>query len=131
MPRLSEQQARQRAYRIVASQLAVTGIVALLFFLLVGRQAGLSAAAGGAINAAGTCVQVWIVFMGRAQADPKRAARVFFRAEAAKIVVIVALFALTLRALEFPQLPMIIGFAATLFVFLAALLVPLPDEKHG
>ena len=116
------QHARRRAFRIVLAQLAVTLAAGLLFLLLAGPEAGLSAAVGGLISVAGSYYQVRIAFAPRAQADAARAARALYLGEVVKIVVIAVLFALALNWMALQFLPTILTFIATLGVYFAALL---------
>lgn len=124
MAQISQQQARRTAYRIVGLQFAIAGIVGILFLILVGAQAGVSALVGGAISAAATYYQVRVAFSPRVSGDPRRIARAFYTAEVVKIAAMVALLTLALKWLNLAMVPTLIGFIATLFVYFAALLWP-------
>lgn len=131
MQPLSQQHARQAAYRILGLQIIVTGAAGALFFLFGGSPAGLSAAVGGAISVIGSYIQVRIAFARILDNNPRRTAVAFYLAEGVKIVVIMALFVFALSRASLPPLPMIVAFGATLFVFLAALIMPSPGERQG
>lgn len=131
MQALSQRQARQQAFWIVAAQFAIAGIVAVLFLIFGGGRSGLSAFVGGAINAIASYYQVRVAFSPRVFGDPRRMARAFYTAEVVKMAAIVALFSLAIVWLNLALLPTMIGFVATVFVFFAALLVPQSGNKHG
>lgn len=131
MQPLSQQHARRLAYRIVAYQVAVTGVIGALFFLFAGSRAGLSGILGGAINVIGCYAQVRIAFAPGNARDPKGAARGFYLGEVTKFAVVVALFALAIKWYPVKLLPMILAFAATLMVFMAALVLTPHDERQG
>jgi F0F1-type ATP synthase assembly protein I len=132
VPQLSQHQARRAAYRIVASQFAIAGIIGFLFLIFAGAQAGMSAWIGGGISVIATYYQVRIAFSPRVFGDPRLMARALYVSEAVKIAVIVALFALALNWLELAGGPMMTAFASTLMVyFLALLWSPLSGNKDG
>jgi ATP synthase protein I len=114
---------------VVAFQFLVAGIVGFLFFVFAGSRAGVSALAGGAINAVATYYQVRIAFSPRFFGDPRQMARAFYAAEVVKIAIIVALFSLALKWLDPAGGPMLTAFAATMCVYFMALLwSPLSDN---
>lgn len=123
MQKLTVQRARRMAYRLVAAQLAVTGVAAALFGAALGGMAALSALIGGGVNTIGTYYQVRISFSPRTAGDANRVANAFYLGEAVKILVVVALLALALNWLTLSPAPLFVAFIATLMVYFAALLV--------
>ncbi|HSH40767.1 MAG TPA: ATP synthase subunit I [Arenicellales bacterium] len=129
MQHLSSQHARRRAYRIVLSQLAVTGLVGALFSVFGDAQAGVSAWIGGGVVTVATYYQVRIAFSPRHAGDPVRTARAFYVAEVVKILLIAALLALALNWLTLEFLPLMLTFIAALAVFFAALYVDARSDQ--
>ena len=99
--------ARRLAFGVVASQAAVSVVVALCALALAGRVSAVSALIGGG---------------GGAQ----RALNRFYLGEALKLVVVVVLFVVVLKAMRVAPLAMFAGFAATFLVYWIALLAALP-----
>jgi ATP synthase protein I len=119
-------QARKLAAGVVAGQAVVTSVVALVCYALSGWNAAQSAALGGGISTVATLAMVVLAFRGSAATDPRRAASAFFVGEAAKVVVMITLFALVLKFISISALPLFAGFVATFFVYWLALANALP-----
>jgi len=111
--------ARRLAFGVVASQAAVSVVVAVCALGFGGRAAGVSALAGGAIATAGS-----MVFAGSGGAQ--RALSRFYLGEALKLAVVVVLFVVVLKVMRVVPLAMFAGFAATFLVYWIALLGALP-----
>ena len=77
---------------LVAGQVAISGLVALLCAASIGAPAGLAAAVGGGIGALASLAQVASGFRRRSAGDASAIARGFYRGEAIKIGVTVLLF---------------------------------------
>ena len=117
--------ARRLAFGVVASQAAVSVVVALCAFGVAGRVAAVSALLGGAIATAGSLAMAGVVF-GGAGGGAERAMSRFYLGEALKLVVVVVLFVLVLKMTRVAPLAMFAGFAATFLVYWIALLAALP-----
>lgn len=111
---------RRAAFRIAASQFAITGAFAAGFGLTLGLQAGMSALVGGAVNALANLYLAHRVFGG--ETSPQAILRNLYIGEFVKIALTVALFVLALLALDLAFLPLFVTYAATLFAFWIALL---------
>jgi F0F1-type ATP synthase assembly protein I len=116
--------ARRLAFGVVASQAAVSVVAALCALPLGGRLAAVSALAGGGIATAGSLAMAGAVFGGGGGAQ--RALNRFYLGEALKLVVVVVLFVVVLKAMRVAPLAMFAGFAATFLVYWIALLAALP-----
>ena len=119
--------ARRLALRVVAGQAAVTVIVALIAWALAGRNAAVSALAGGGIATAGSLAMVAVVFGGIASGGNARALGAFYTGEAVKLALVVALFVAVLKLVRVAPLAMFAAFAATFLVYWIALLSALPS----
>lgn len=111
---------RRVAFRIAASQFAITGAFAAGFGLALGLQAGKSALVGGLVNALANLYLARRVFGG--DTSPRAILRNLFVGEFVKIALTVALFVLALMTLDLAFLPLFVTYAATLFAFWIALL---------
>ncbi len=119
-------EARRLASGVVAGQAVVTLVVALACYGISGSTAAVSAAIGGGISTCATLVLVLLAFRGAAAGDPGRAARAFFTGEAAKVVVMIALFIVVLKFVTVMPGALFAGFVATFFVYWVALANALP-----
>ena len=113
--------ARHQALMLVAGQLAISIVVALICAVLIGAPAGLAALAGGGTGAAASMVQVAASFRRRAAQDARAIARGFYRGEALKIAVTVLLFVLVLKRGSLPTGPLFAGYVATFAAYWVAL----------
>lgn len=107
---------------LVAGQVAIAGIVALICAVLIDAPAGLAAGIGGGIGAVASLVQVASGFRRSAAGNAPAIARGFYRGEALKIGVTVLLFVLALRARRLPAGPLFAGYVATFVAYWVALL---------
>jgi ATP synthase protein I len=106
---------------LVAGQVAISGVVAMMCAALIGAAAGLAAAVGGGIGAAASLVQVASAFRRGVGADAPAIARGFYRGEAMKIGVTVLLFVLVLRGGRLAPGPLFAGYVATFVAYWVAL----------
>ena len=113
--------ARRHALLLVAGQLAISLVAALICAALGGMRAGLAALAGGGIGVVGSIAQVAVSFRRRAAGDAAAIARGFYRGEALKIAVTVALFICALRRRSMPPGPLFAGYVATFVAYWVAL----------
>ncbi len=114
--------ARRQALLLVAGQVAIAGIVALVCAASIDLQAGVAAAIGGAIGAVASLAQVASGFRRSSEGDARAIARGFYRGEAMKIAVTVLLFVLALRGRHLAAGPMFAGYVATFVAYWVALL---------
>jgi ATP synthase protein I len=113
--------ARRHALMLVAGQVAISAVVAVLCGALIGLTAAGSALAGGGIGVAGSLVQVLSAFRRGAVGDPKAIARGFYRGEALKVAVTVALFVFAFKGLHLRPGPLFTGYVATYIAYWLAL----------
>jgi ATP synthase protein I len=106
---------------LVAGQVAIASVVALLCAALIGAPAALAAAVGGGIGAVASLVQVLSGFRRGTAGDARAIARGFYRGEALKIAVTVVLFVLALRARALAPGPLFAGYVATFVAYWVAL----------
>ncbi len=114
-------QARRNAGRVVWTQLAVTILVSLGFWMFSGLSAGKSALAGGLINVAANLMFLRSWFATYGAESPTQRVLGFYVAEVVKLFLTVALLALALGVLKLSFLPLFVTFVATLLVFWLAL----------
>ena len=112
---------RRLALGVALGQAAVAVVAALLCWAMAGSRAALSAALGGGISSAASLVMALLSFGKEAATDPLRAIRAFFVGEAAKIVVVIVLFAVVLKTMKVVPLAMLGAYIATFVVFWIAL----------
>ena len=117
--------ARRLAFGVVASQAAVSVVVALCALPLAGRVSAVSALVGGGIATAGSLAMAGLVF-GGSGGGAERAMNRFYLGEALKLAVVVVLFVVVLKVMRVAPLAMFAGFAATFLVYWIALLAALP-----
>lgn len=108
--------AQRIGWRTVYGQAVVTVVVAVLSLVLTGPKGSVSALLGGGINTLATLAMVLIAFGGRARADAYRAVLTFFLGEFAKLVVMIVLFVVVLKAFEITPVPLFAAFLATFAV---------------
>lgn len=113
--------ARHQALMLVAGQVAIAGVAALVCAASIGLQAGIAAAVGGGIGAAASLAQVASGFRRSAAGNAQAIARGFYRGEALKIGVTVLLFVAALRGRHFTPGPLLAGYVATFVAYWVAL----------
>jgi ATP synthase protein I len=118
--------ARRLALSVVLGQAAVTVVCALVAWMVVDAHSALSAALGGGISTLASLAMALVGLGGRSAADPQRAMRAFFVGEAAKVLVVIALFVAVLKMMKVAPLAMLGTYVATFFVFWVALANALP-----
>jgi ATP synthase protein I len=87
----------------------------------MGAGAGVAAAIGGAMGALATLAQVACGFRSRTAGDAAAIARGFYRGEAVKIALTVAMFVLALRVWRLAPGPLFAGYVATFIAYWVAL----------
>jgi ATP synthase protein I len=123
---------QMRPIRIVLRwQLIVTAVLTLVSAFLWGQDGALSAALGGAINLAAGYVYGWIVSRS-SKASAGEALRTMFRAEAAKILLIIILLRLVfVNYADVVHAAFLGSFAITVAIFAAAIAVRDTEEHKG
>jgi ATP synthase protein I len=118
--------ARRLAFSVVLGQAAVTVIAALLGWALDGSRAALSALLGGGISTAASLAMAVLGFGGTAAMTAQHAIRAFLVGETAKVIVVVVLFVVVLKAMRVVPLAMLGAYISTFCVFWVALAGVLP-----
>jgi ATP synthase protein I len=114
--------ARREVLLIIATQAAVTGVLALICWLIFGDLAGQSALIGGGIGTLGSLVQACFSMRRLpAGADPRLLLGGLYRGEAMKVVVTVLAFVWVLRAKRVAPAELFCVYAATFVVYWLAL----------
>ena len=113
-----------RPFRIVLLwQLLATAVLTLVAAVPWGKDGAISAALGGAVNVAAGAAYAWIVSRGKARSAGE-VLRTMFRAEAAKILLIVVLLWLAMARYRSIVHGVFLGsFLVTLVIFAAAIAV--------
>lgn len=119
-------QARRLAASVVLGQVVITLVAAALCFAVFGRNAGLSALAGGGISSLASLALVLIGFASKAGTSPDGIARAFYVGEATKLGITVALFVVVFATLTVSFAALFGTYIATLFVYWIALANALP-----
>jgi F0F1-type ATP synthase assembly protein I len=119
-----------RPIRIVLRwQLIVTAVLTLVSSLLWGAHGGLSAALGGAVNLVAGWVYGWRVSQGEAR-SPGEVLATMFKAEAIKILLIIAQLGLVLvNYKDIVHVAFFATFVITVGVFAAAIAVRETGEE--
>ncbi len=115
--------------KILAGQLGVTLMAALLFRLTMSGEAALGALAGGGIS---VVLSLWMalrVFAVPAEAGPQAMFSAFVKAEAIKMVMAVVLFSAAAIFLSHVFIPLVVTFVATLVVNWLALVFTRRDRQ--
>jgi ATP synthase protein I len=112
---------RRLALSVVLGQAAVTLICALASFGLADAHAAISALLGGGISSVASLAMALVAFGKTATTDVPRALQGFFLGEAAKVAVVIVLFAVVLKTMKVVPLAMLGSYIATFFVFWVAL----------
>ncbi|WP_333608707.1 ATP synthase subunit I [Arsukibacterium sp.] len=111
---LNPRQVRLSAYKLIACQVAVAAVVALVFYLINGEPAARSAFKGGLIAAVPNLVFALFAFwfLGRGSAEQARTA--MMRGHSLKIVLTIVLFVVVMQQ-PIAAGPLMAGFILTLF----------------
>ena len=109
------------AYRIVLAQLIVALVAGIMALAALGHAVGVALVAGGLINVIANLYFALHVFRGGVR-PADAVIRSFYVAEAAKLFLTAALFALALAVLKLSPVPLLIGFVVTLAGYWLALL---------
>jgi ATP synthase protein I len=112
---------RRLAIGVALGQAAVALAAALLSWMIAGPRAAFSAALGGGISSVASFAMALLSFSKGAATDPLRAIRAFFVGEAAKVLVVIALFVAVLKTMKVVPGAMLGAYIATFFVFWVAL----------
>jgi ATP synthase protein I len=113
------------AYRIVLIQLVLALVCGLMAWVAMGHASAIAVVAGGLINVIANLYFALHVFRGGVR-PADAVMRSFYVAEAAKLFLTAALFALALVVLKLAALPLLIGFVVTLAGYWLALLPAVP-----
>jgi len=125
MPNASQPNPRRLALGVALGQAAVALAAAVLSWAIADFRAAWSAALGGGISSAASFVMALLSFSKQGATDPMKAIRAFFVGEAAKIIIVIVLFAVVLKTLKVVPLAMLAAYIASIFVVLIALAVGL------
>jgi len=120
-PNTGQPDPRRLALGVALGQAVVALAAALLCWMIADSRAALSAALGGGISSVASFVMALLSFGKRATTNPLRAVSAFFVGEAAKVVVVIALFVVVLKTMKVVPLAMLGAYVATFFVFWVAL----------
>ena len=120
-------QARRLAGSVVLGQAVITVLAAILCFAVWGRNAGLSALAGGGISAIASAVLAYFAFRSPADAAPEAIARAFYVGEGLKLAVTVVLFVVVMLTMTVSFAALFGTYIATLFMYWVALANALPS----
>ena len=112
---------RRQALWVVAGQVVVAVVGALVGYVWLGAHAALSALVGGGIGAAATLTQVVVGLRNTAGRAPREVMRGFYRGSAMKFAVTVVLFVLALRGRKFAAGPLFGTYVVTFVVYWLAL----------
>lgn len=108
--------------QIILVQAAVTVIIALLMWIVLGSLAAISALTGGAIGFV-TALVYAKKMLSPADGEVKKIVRAHYSAEAYKLVFTILLFSLVFKEFkEVQALPLLVGYVGTLVVYWAALI---------
>jgi F0F1-type ATP synthase assembly protein I len=117
---------RRLAFSVVLGQAAVTLVCALVSFGLADAHAAISALLGGGISSVASLTMALVGFSRKAATSPQRALSAFLLGEAAKVAVVIVLFAVVLKTMKVVPLAMLGSYIATFFVFWVVLANALP-----
>jgi ATP synthase protein I len=109
------------AYKIVLTQLVLALVAGIAAWAAMGHAVGVALVAGGLINVIANLYFALHVFRGGVR-PAEAVMRSFYVAEAAKLFLTAALFALALVVLKLAAVPLLIGFVVTLAGYWLALL---------
>jgi ATP synthase protein I len=109
------------AYRIVLTQLVLALVAGVVAWAAMGHAVAVAVVAGGVINVIANLYFALHVFRGGVR-PADAVMRSFYVAEAAKMFLTAALFALALAVLKLAPVPLLAGFVVTLAGYWLALL---------
>lgn len=119
-------QVRRLAFAVVLGQGAITLVAAGAGSVLGGSHAALSALLGGGVSTAGSLTMALLGFRSRAHASAPQLLAGLLVGEAAKLGVVIVLFALVLTLLRTAAAPMLMTYVATFLVYWIVLASWLP-----
>ena len=119
---LSFTQVKKKVFLIPIWQLLVGLVVFAILFIVSGVTSAISGLYGSLVGVVGSLVFAGMVFGFGSRSGQLTTGRIF-KAEAIKFLVVAILFYLAFAELALPFLSVIVGFFATLIVFILALLM--------
>jgi F0F1-type ATP synthase assembly protein I len=108
---------RRLALTFALGQAGVTLAVALVAFGVSGRSAAVSALLGGGISTAGSVAMALVAFRGRSGVTALQMLMGLIVGEAAKMLVVVALFVVVLTLTKVAPVPLFSAYVATFLVY--------------
>jgi ATP synthase protein I len=118
--------ARRLALSVVLGQAAVTVVCALVCLGVVDTRAAVSALLGGGISVVASLVMALLSFGRKPPTDAQRVLVALLAGEAAKIVVVIALFIVVFKTMKVTPVAMLGAYMSTFIVFWVALAKALP-----
>lgn len=119
---LSYSEVRRAIFLLPLWQLVAGLFISLIFLVISGKLDAASAFYGASIGFAGTFVFAFVMF-GFGEQSTQGLLRKMFRAEAFKILTIGLMFYIATAKLALPFLPVMLGFIATLIIFVVVLFI--------
>jgi ATP synthase protein I len=116
------------AYRIVLAQLILALVTGIIAWAAMGYAVAVAVVAGGLINVIANLYFAFHVFRGGVR-TAHAVMRGFYVAEAVKLLLTAALFALALAVLKLAAVPLLTGFVVTLAGYWLALLPAGPVHR--
>ena len=113
---------------VLAIQVGIGLLVAVIAFWFAGTRAAFSACIGGGINVIGTAYFAYKTFSAGPGSTAKKMLTAFYMAELIKIVLTAVLFTLALVWLDVSFPPLFSAYVATLLAFWLALPLTLTDS---
>jgi ATP synthase protein I len=120
---------KKEAYHIIYWQLILTVGLALVLFLLQGRQSGLSALLGGLAYWLPTLLFVWCIFTRAAVRAAKQFLTLFIAGEGVKLLLSAGLFVLVVTYLPVNAVSVLLGFIGAVVAFWMASMVLLTRHE--
>ncbi|MCF6301252.1 MAG: ATP synthase subunit I [Proteobacteria bacterium] len=112
---------KKTVFKIPVYQLLIGIVIAIVFFLISGKHAAVSAFSGAMVSTLGSVVFAMVVFGFSINNQNAMVGRML-KAEITKFLVIGILLYVAMKFFSFLLMPLLIGFIATLFAFWVALL---------
>ena len=113
--------AKQVTRKIIAIQLLVTLLIAMISLLLSDVHAAYSAVVGGGISTIVTLYFASKVFSARIGSPAAKIARAFYIGEVVKLLLTILLFSIALLWLHVSPLPLLLAYMAALLAYWLAL----------
>ncbi|MDQ5910235.1 MAG: synthase protein [Pseudomonadota bacterium] len=113
--------AKQVTRKIIAIQLLVTLLIAIISLLLSDVHAAYSAVVGGGISTIVTLYFASKVFSARIGSPAAKIARAFYIGEVVKLLLTILLFSIALLWLHVSPLPLLLAYMAALLAYWLAL----------